>query len=147
MKGGLACLALHLSTVKAYYSLVMSTSRIFTCAVEGASMSPVLNPGDWIVAKKYDQSLTTNGLQVGTIVIAQVDQMLHIKRISDIQSDESGKISYWLLGENESASTDSRQYGWVSAQSIMGTYWFRYKRGKRIKKSARPIFKDGRFNI
>jgi signal peptidase I len=124
----------------------MSTARIFTCAVEGRSMSPKLNAGDWIVAKRIENISDIEHNLVGKIVIAQVGELLQIKRVNKTQL-ENGEMMVWLLGENESESTDSRSYGWVKADSIIATYWFRFKKGRRPKKIARPIFKDGRFNI
>lgn len=51
----------------------------------------------------------------GDIVIAFVDGKEVIKRIKDYQD---GQV--FLVGDNESASTDSRVYGWLVDRHIHG---------------------------
>lgn len=77
--------------------------------VEGVSMLPALKPGDVVVGQRGKQP------RVGDIVIAWVHDKEVIKRISQVTDD-----GYELLGDNKTASTDSRTYGFVQRQHIRG---------------------------
>ena len=56
----------------------------------------------------------TRELRPGDVVIVSHDGMEKVKRIAKQQGD-----LLYLLGDNSSASTDSRSFGWVSAQNIV----------------------------
>jgi len=108
--------------------------KLLTCAVDGNSMAPTLNDGDWIVA----QQLRPDRMEiakwkkiVNQIVIAKIDGLLQIKRVSQVEVSQSNQITLWLLGDNPEFSTDSRTYGWVSSEKIIAHYLLRYKRSKR----------------
>ncbi len=77
--------------------------------ITGYSMSPTLNNG--VVAifinKKH--------LNVGDIVIAKVGQREVVKRISEIKKDK-----VFLIGDNLEHSTDSRDYGRLDTNCLMG---------------------------
>jgi hypothetical protein len=96
-------------------------------------MFPTLKKGDWIVATRISHSeMTPEKWQrvVNQVVIAEADGLLQIKRVSQCEVTENGSIQLWLLGDNPAASTDSRSYGWVSAEKVMARYLLRYKRGR-----------------
>ena len=81
--------------------------------VEGDSMLPTLADGDKVLidAKGY--------LAVGDVVMAQhpyKSDVKIIKRVSDIADD--GRLT--LTGDNPAESTDSRAFGTVSLESIIG---------------------------
>jgi nickel-type superoxide dismutase maturation protease len=81
--------------------------------VEGDSMLPTLKNGGEVLVK------TGEKLQIGDIVIANhpfKKSVVIIKRIEKIST--SGKL--FLVGDNPSESTDSRSFGEISAESIIG---------------------------
>lgn len=76
--------------------------------VEGNSMAPTLEAGQLVIGRR------TNDLRPGDIVIVSHDGIEKIKRIERQQGD-----LIYLLGDNATASTDSRDFGWVQAKAIV----------------------------
>lgn len=71
-------------------------------------MTPTLQAGQLVIGR------FTNELHPGDVVIASHDGLEKIKRIERQQ----GNLLY-LLGDNKAASTDSRDFGWVQADTIL----------------------------
>ena len=81
--------------------------------VEGDSMTPTLADGDKVLvdAKGY--------IAVGDVVLAKhpyKSDVKVVKRVSEIAGD--GRLT--LSGDNPTESTDSRAFGTVSLESIIG---------------------------
>lgn len=85
--------------------------------VHGPSMEPFLKDGNLIVLRSHSAKRKVN---VGDIVMAHVNGREVIKRISTV---EQGKI--YLLGDNKTQSTDSRQFGSVGREQIIAVFWFK----------------------
>jgi nickel-type superoxide dismutase maturation protease len=86
--------------------------------VSGSSMLPQLKPGDLILLLK------TQKLKVGQIAIAKRPDrpnLLVIKRVKAVT-----KNGYWLEGDNLTESDDSRIFGEVDKDLILGKFIFRY---------------------
>ena len=71
-------------------------------------MAPALKAGQLVVGRD------TRELQPGDVVIVSHDGVEKIKRIERQQGD-----LIYLLGDNASASTDSRDFGWLPAKTII----------------------------
>ena len=84
--------------------------------VSGPSMLPELQPGDEILfnPKAYRQKLP----KVGDIVVARhpYQAKIIIKRVALVLEDGS----CFLTGDNLEASTDSRSYGFITLDRILG---------------------------
>ena len=81
--------------------------------INGDSMSPCLKNGDEVLIKK-----PTN-LKIGDVVLANhpfKKSVKILKRISEI--DSNGK--YFLIGDNPNESTDSRTFGAISLNEVLG---------------------------
>ena len=81
--------------------------------VEGDSMTPTLSDGDRVLVdeKAY--------ITIGDIVLAKhpyKSDVKIVKRVSEIADD--GRLT--LSGDNPAESTDSRAFGTVSLESIIG---------------------------
>jgi phage repressor protein C with HTH and peptisase S24 domain len=76
--------------------------------VEGNSMAPALKAGQLVIGKQ------TRELSPGDVVIVSHNGLEKIKRIEQQQGD-----LIYLLGDNSSASTDSRDFGWLPAKTII----------------------------
>ncbi len=91
--------------------------------VEGLSMLPLLQPGDEVLVKmKVDPFSPPT---IGNLVILRHPQELHlclIKRI--IAINEEG--CFFVQGDNLDYSTDSRVFGWVKPDLIMGIVTCRF---------------------
>ena len=100
-----------------------------TVAVAGDSMSPTLVDGDWLVVSWVVPKLKARKVYV--IERADRPGILVIKRLLEIGSGENaGKV--WVEGDNK-ASTDSRQWGWISESELRARVLFRYKKAKRSR--------------
>lgn len=82
---------------------------LFVRRVVGASMLPLFRPGTLVLAWQYKKP------KVGDVVVAKRGTLEIIKRVSSITPD-----GYFLLGDNASASTDSRTYGWFDPVAVKG---------------------------
>jgi len=71
-------------------------------------MAPALHAGQLVIGRQ------TRELRPGDVVIVSHDGLEKIKRIEKQQGD-----LIYLLGDNPAASTDSRDFGWVQARSII----------------------------
>lgn len=77
--------------------------------VVGESMLPTLQPGQIIVAVR------SRSLAAGDVIIVVHEGMEKIKRITAVRPD-----SVYIEGDNRTASTDSRHYGWVDRAKVRG---------------------------
>lgn len=72
-------------------------------------MSPYLNPGDLVIILK------TKNVHKGDVVVIDKSGDYFIKRVVDIKEDK-----FFLEGDNKKESIDSRKFGWISKQQIIG---------------------------
>ena len=84
--------------------------------VTGSSMIPLLHPGEEILfnPQAYQQRFP----KVGDVVVAQhpFQEKKIVKRVAAVLEDGS----CFFTGDNPLASTDSRSYGFVTADKILG---------------------------
>ena len=89
--------------------------------VEDSSMEPILRPGDYVIVNRL-ANVFGNPSKNDVIVLRdplQKDKFL-IKRIADIRSSE-----YFVIGDNKEISQDSRYFGPVKRNLIVGKVWIR----------------------
>ena len=82
-------------------------------------MSPSLLPGDLVIIFR------TKNIKKNDVVVFEKDEDYYIKRVSKIENDSTsprlrGASRYFLEGDNKEESTDSRKFGWVDKQQIIG---------------------------
>ena len=81
--------------------------------VEGDSMLPTLKSGDVVLIKPG------GGCRVGDIVLARHPYKKSVKVLKRLREiDEKGNLS--LIGDNPSASTDSRAFGAILPKDVLG---------------------------
>ena len=96
--------------------------------VAGNSMSPTINQGDWLIVRKL--SGQKHRLKIGKLYLVADPVrpgVALLKRLKDSRM-EHGVIRYWVEGDNP-ASTDSKNWGWLESELILGKVLIRYKRG------------------
>lgn len=82
--------------------------------VLGESMYPTFKEGDYIISRPYFFGTP----RVGDVVIISHDGKNLIKRIEKISGDR-----YFVTGDNFSSSTDSRVFGPITRDEIVGKVW------------------------
>lgn len=89
----------------------------------GESMVPTLNPGDEVLVNK--KAYIHRRPKIGDIVVAKSpqDNKVLIKRITKINQEK-----YFLRGDNEKASTDSRKFGMLEKINILGKVIYQNKK-------------------
>jgi signal peptidase I len=114
--------------------------RYATVLVEGRSMVPTYSPGDWLMARWGSFSLSTSSqhrswirslstvTEGDVVVIERPEQpgVKYVKRIAEVNRD-SNQI---FLSSDNPEGTDSRQWGWLPATSIVAKITGRVKRAR-----------------
>ncbi len=94
-------------------------------------MLPAYRDGDWLLVmwlrtqpseEVFAQSL------LGKIVVIEREERPGIFLIKRVRKIHNGM--FWVEGDS-AESTDSRSWGWVNANEIIGTVLFRYFRKRR----------------
>ena len=122
-------------------SLHFSVAKFKTVEVRGDSMSPNFNDGDWLLFRLLPAK-SKSGTLIGKVVLIQRHSeigkdFLQIKRVTQV-SDSSGssgsskasdaiKNEFWVEGDNKANSTDSRSWGALDANEVLGKLMFRYR--------------------
>ena len=109
--------------------LLLLLGRRKLARVDGSSMQPTLKHGDWVLYRNdtYPADL------VDRVVVCKhpYEKRLIIKRVQDVA--ESGGL--YLIGDFPEESTDSRTFGTVSRDRLVG-YAVSYRRPTSIERSA-----------
>jgi len=108
-------------------------------AVAEESMAPALRPGDWLLLDPTSGRWPRRG---SIAVFREPDSgILAVKRVAAGPGDRVrisagvlrlGPDEAWLLGDNGAVSLDSRRYGPVPSEALVGRAWFRYAPMRRI---------------
>jgi nickel-type superoxide dismutase maturation protease len=97
--------------------------RFLRCSIEGESMRPSLVPGDWVIA---DRGASRDYRpRAGDVVLASDPRNRErtlVKRVDHV--DLHNQV--WLAGDNPPASTDSRTFGAVPLDAVVGRVRWRY---------------------
>ena len=78
-------------------------------------MQPTLEPGDRVLVRRLGRKLTAN---LGSVVVTWHPQRSKLRLIKRLKSFEEPGL--WLLGDNPTESTDSRQLGAVPTNLLIG---------------------------
>lgn len=89
-------------------------SPISRFKVSDLSMSPTLKDGDYVLTSQIPYKI--RGPNVNDIVVIKIDNKYLIKRIARILNNGS----YFVLGDNQKASKDSRHFGPIKREQIVG---------------------------
>ena len=101
----------------------------FRVLVEGRSMEPALEDGDWVLVDP--DAFLSRSPRPGDLVLApdpREPARVLIKRVGEATSD--GRLT--ILGDAPDASTDSRVFGAIDPVLVRGRPWFRYWPLRRV---------------
>lgn len=90
--------------------------------VEDESMRPTLDPGDYVVVNRWAYRFRSP--VAGDLIVMrdpEVPGRFLVKRVRQTQ----GPSEIDLVGDNESVSRDSRAFGPVPSDRILGKVWLR----------------------
>jgi type IV secretory pathway protease TraF len=73
-------------------------------------MLPTLKPGQLVIASALHSRLRENA-----VVVVRHDNIDKIKRIRKIKTNR-----LFVIGDNSNSSLDSRSFGWLPINSVMG---------------------------
>jgi len=107
--------------------------------VQGTSMEPTFQPNDWLLVRYRFSGSKQLTLRIGDVVVIEREQqpgILYVKRIAKIESDGSGKQSYFVESDNKSG-TDSRTWGYLSKGELIGKVITRIKSGVKPRTKTR----------
>jgi phage repressor protein C with HTH and peptisase S24 domain len=82
--------------------------------VSGLSMIPTLAPGERLLVR------LDGPIVIGDIVVFKRDSQFDVKRVLRIESD-----GVFVQGDNDLVSTDSRSYGLIPFEDVLGTVIYR----------------------
>ena len=88
--------------------LTLKSNMLYFRRVKGYSMTPRYYPGAVLVARTMQP-------KVGDVVIARVNEREVVKRVEKLDREK-----VFLVGDNRLESTDSREYGPVPVQAVLG---------------------------
>ena len=95
---------------------------IYKYRISGDSMFPTLKPGNTVLVSKFSYLLKSPKIEDIVAIHDPRDRRVLIKRITKIESKK-----YYVLGDNRKQSTDSRSFGWIGKNDIIGKVIFHKK--------------------
>ena len=109
-------------------------AKYASMVVEGESMSPTYNPGDWLMGRWATYKVSgPNRIKSGDVVVIERDEQpgfFYVKRVSQIGRSADDMPTIYVLSDNPEG-TDSRQWGWLPVTAVRAKIQFRIKRGKQ----------------
>lgn len=104
-----------LTTRLILFSILIVTLAFFRpIEVKGVSMQPTLQDGQFLILNTLDKDI-----KVGDIVVIEplicAGGTYIIKRVTNIEDDK-----VFVEGDNKDHSLDSRTFGWIRKDAIMG---------------------------
>lgn len=91
--------------------------------IVGPSMEPTLANGEWWVVRR------TANPRPGDVVLLVHPGRPDLRMVKRI--DHATQDGWWVVGDNPASSDDSRAFGPVPPELILGRLWFRYGRDPR----------------
>ena len=112
----------------------MSRMHFKKVEVRGDSMSPNYNEGDWLLFRVLPAKSKENEL-VGKVVLIQRrsnlgEDFLQVKRVIHVHNSNN-ETEIWVEGDNKGASTDSRSWGALDSDEVIGKLILRYRRAPK----------------
>ena len=92
-------------------------------------MRPTFNDGDWLLFRAVPPPIARK-LQrlVGKVVIVERESYPGVHFIKRIVSADH--LGIWVEGDNKEVSTDSRSWGAITPDEVVGVVLLRYKRAR-----------------
>jgi nickel-type superoxide dismutase maturation protease len=107
-------------------------SKFGTVKVSGSSMVPTFKDGDWLLVSWFHAGLTPEVAErmLGKVVVVEREERPGIFLVKRLQKSHGG--NFWVEGDSDE-STDSRSWGWIPANEVVGVVLFRYKKNRKAQ--------------
>jgi nickel-type superoxide dismutase maturation protease len=107
-------------------------SKFGTVKVSGSSMAPTFKDGDWLLVSWFPAGLppVVAERMLGKVVVVEREERPGIFLVKRLQKSHAG--NFWVQGDSDE-STDSRSWGWIPANEVVGVVLFRYHKGRIVK--------------
>ncbi len=92
--------------------------------VQDESMRPTLQPGDRLLVDPA--AFRRDPPRVGNLIVVQDPEAAGRWLVKRVGGRTGPERTVFLLGDNPAASRDSRTFGPVSPDTVVGRPWFRY---------------------
>lgn len=101
--------------------------------IPSISMSPTLIPGDVILIDTWVYQ--KQNMVSGDIIVFQHPNrnVIMVKRIKNLRGEEEKAI--FVIGDNKKSSIDSRRFGWIPGDNVLGKATFIWFNTQRCKHS------------
>lgn len=111
--------------------ILSKLNKFINVKISGHSMMPLINHGDWIL---INLNIDADDLRLNEIILLEdpTNKELLIKRIDSINIKTEKE--FYVLGDNKADSYDSRKFGYIKKESIIGKAVLRYWPLNKIKK-------------
>jgi signal peptidase I len=98
-------------------------------------MAPTFNDGDWLLVSWFPAGLSPLVAEriLGKVVVVEREERPGIFLVKRLQKSHGG--IFWVQGDNEE-STDSRTWGWIPANEIVGVSLMRVKKTRNKTKHS-----------
>ena len=93
-----------------------------TIAIAGDSMVPTAHPGDWWLMRRGAR------VRCGDLVAFWHPDRIDLLVVKRAVEERDG--GWWMVGDNPERSDDSRVFGAVPVDRIVGVLRFRYRRAR-----------------
>ena len=96
-------------------------------------MLPAYQDGDWLFVSWLDSApglAAVGNSLVSKVVVVEREERPGIFLVKRVHKFHAG--NYWVQGDNE-ASTDSRSWGWIPANEVVGVVLVRIKKSRTKK--------------
>jgi signal peptidase I len=112
-------------------------AKFASMIVEGDSMQPTFNAGDWLMGRWAKYKLTgLHRIKAGDVVVIEREEqpgIFYVKRISQTRAS-GGHMPTVFVSSDNPTGTDSRQWGWLPITSVRAKIAFRMKRARSQRK-------------
>jgi signal peptidase I len=104
-------------------------SKFGTVKISGSSMAPTYRDGDWLLVSWFPAGLTPIRAEriLGKVVVVEREERPGIFLVKRLQKSHGD--NFWVQGDNDE-STDSRTWGWIPANEVVGVVLFKFKRSR-----------------
>jgi len=90
-----------------------------TVRIVGPSMEPAVRNGEWWLVRR------TSAVRPGDVVMMQHPQRPHLMVVKRVERRTAD--GWWVSGDNLDASEDSRHFGYVAENLVVGRLIWRYR--------------------